>query len=208
MDVMPDCAPYILGKLQPTDTLPAVKSRRWRVKSDFTSEAGLQERKNDIIAKASGQFVKTFVADQWTLEYDLALGPKKGTDFTGALAEDVWVAACLAESDEAIHGQKTDSETVVKKAIADFDVLKKQVIANATGTVYEQLAAHIYAKFESGKAPKPTAAQYLAARLNAAVDDGQFTAAQIREALPPYLVAAIDYVTQAQPTAGQESKHE
>jgi putative ATP-dependent endonuclease of OLD family len=203
MDVMPDCAPHIIRKLQPADTLPAVKSRRWRVKSDFAGEAGLQERKDDIVAKASGQSVKTFVADQWTLEYDLAVGPKEGTDFRGTLAEHVWVAACLAESDEAIHAQKTNAEAVTKTAVDDFAVLKKEVVASSTGTAKEQLASHIYAKFESGKASKTVAAQYLAARLNTAVKQGQFTTTQMREALPPYLVAAIDYVTRA-PAAGSE----
>ena len=185
------------------DLLPAVKSRRWRVKSDFAGEAGLQERKDDIVAKASGQSVKTFVADQWTLEYDLAVGPKEGTDFRGTLAEHVWVAACLAESDEAIHAQKTNAEAVTKTAVDDFAVLKKEVVASSTGTAKEQLASHIYAKFESGKASKTVAAQYLAARLNTAVKQGQFTTTQMREALPPYLVAAIDYVTRA-PAAGSE----
>jgi putative ATP-dependent endonuclease of OLD family len=187
MDVMPECAPYVLGKVQSPDALPPIKSRRWRVKSDFAGETGLQERKDEISSRASGQSVKTFVADQWTLEYDLALGPKKGADFAGTLAHDVWVAACLAESDEAIHAQKTDAATVAKNAIEEFAAIKTQVVASAAGTVNEQLASHIYAKFECGKASKPIAAQYIAARLKTAVKEGRFTPIQIREALPPYL---------------------
>ena len=37
-DVMPDCAPEIIGKVKPGEEWPAKKDRRWRAKADFTAE--------------------------------------------------------------------------------------------------------------------------------------------------------------------------
>lgn len=99
LDVMPDCAPVILGKVAEGDTWPVTAQRRWRTKRDFRNsvDIDIEKRREEIGAKASGQKVKTFVSDEWTLEYDLALGPKNsGGAFTDGLAEDVlWQHALL-----------------------------------------------------------------------------------------------------------------
>ncbi len=42
------------------------------MKADFTP-AEIDARRSDIVAKASGQRVKTFVCDAWTFEYSLAV---------------------------------------------------------------------------------------------------------------------------------------
>ena len=94
LDVMPDCAPEIIGKVKPGEAWPA--KRRWRAKKDFPGNE-LTKRREEIRAKASGQNVETFVADEWTLEYDLA--------YSG-LAKEVWLAAHLAKADENIHSGK------------------------------------------------------------------------------------------------------
>lgn len=91
MDIMPNCAVEITGKSLPT-------------KAEF-SQTELAEKKTALRKKTSGQMVETFVADEWTLEYDLA--------FSG-LAEDVYVAACLAKKDAALakKGKDFDNKKV------------------------------------------------------------------------------------------------
>ena len=91
MDVMPDCAPAILG-LTTGDDDEKWKSptRRWKALRDFgggdkTPEQALNERRARLQSN-DGQSVRTFISDHWTLEYDLA--------FCG-LAEEVYVAASL-----------------------------------------------------------------------------------------------------------------
>ena len=74
MDVMPNCAPSITGRVKNGETWPGTSTRRWRAKRDFVPQA-LEDFRMSKIAKPSGQCVKTFVSDEWTLEYDLALGP-------------------------------------------------------------------------------------------------------------------------------------
>jgi putative ATP-dependent endonuclease of OLD family len=178
LDVMPDCAPGIVGKVKKGEPWP--EKRRWRAKSDFEGEA-LAARREEIRAKAGGQNVETFVSDEWTLEYDLA---------HAGLAEDVWIAAHLALADEQINAQKTKRNTVETDAATAFATL------NTNGTSQEELASHVYALFTTGsQASKAITAQYLAERLEKRVKDGTLTAQRLRENLPPYLVAAIEHVT-------------
>ena len=193
LDVMPDCAPSIIGLVREGEEAPARVNRRWRIRSDFT-ETELTAHGNAIRDKADGQNVKTFVADEWTLEYDLA--------FAG-LAEDVWVAAQLARADEQIQeGEKTTAD-VVTLAQTDFAALGEELTA-------EELASRVYALFTRGKrASKAITAQYLAQGLENRVAEGKLSADQLREELPSYLVSAIQHVTtgtntNAQPIMAEE----
>lgn len=88
LDVMPDLAPSIVGKLKEGEPLPELpeSKRQWRVKADFAGD-GLAQRRKERRKKASGQRVETFVANGWTLEFDLA--------FHG-LGNYVWRAAALS----------------------------------------------------------------------------------------------------------------
>lgn len=178
LDVMPDCAPVITGKVKEGEGWP--EGRRWRVKSDF-SEAGLAAHREKIRGKASDQRVETFVADEWTLEYDLAYA---------GLAEDVWVAAWLAREDDNINaGTKTqeDVETSAREAFAELV---------ADGPQQEELASKVYALFTTGtKASKAITAQYLAARLENRISQEELTAEDLKAKLPGYLRDAIAHVT-------------
>jgi len=180
LDVMPDCAPEIIGRVKSGETWPEKKDRRWRAKSDFTAE-DLQKHREEIRGKASGQRVETFVADEWTLEYDLA--------FSG-LGEDVWIAAHLAKADEQISAGRAAKETVARDAMRSY--------ANLSGmsSPKEVLASKIYALFATNSvASKAIAAQYLACLLEARHRKGQLSSETLRAMLPPYLVRAIDHVT-------------
>jgi hypothetical protein len=90
MDVMPNCAPTIIGKLKEKDEWPDVSKRRWRARKDFANKSKLDSHRKEKESIASGQYVKTFVSDEWTLEYDLAICPKdeKGK-YSASLAEDL-----------------------------------------------------------------------------------------------------------------------
>ncbi|HVB57741.1 MAG TPA: AAA family ATPase [Candidatus Acidoferrales bacterium] len=175
LDVMPDCAAWIVRKMDQGKPLP--QDRRWKVKSDFAND--LTGLKGEIRSKSSCQNVETFVADEWTLEYDLA--------FAG-LAEEVWIAAHLASKDEDIHAGKTKIRHEVKEARRSFADLCNQT------NIREEIACHIYSCFTKG-ASKAIAAQYLAEIIEWKVRNKKYTPSTLRANLPPYLVNAIAYVT-------------
>ncbi len=205
MDVMPDCAPAILGKLKKDAAWPGTSGRRWRAKRDIGDDNALTAHRDEKTAKASGQYVKTFVADEWTFEYDLALGPpnKDGT-FSGGLAEDVFVAAWLSDNDDAINSGKVVIADVENTALKEFASLKEAVVAKDGCAVQEVLASNVYAKFANDGVSKAVAAQYLAERLQTRYKTGQLTRGDLRKRLPRYLINAIDYVTGAESAAVDE----
>jgi putative ATP-dependent endonuclease of the OLD family len=198
MDVMPDCAPVIIGKIKEGEW-PERDSRRWRAKRDLGDKNALATHRNEKDAKASGQYVKTFISDEWTLEYDLALGPRDKDDtFPGGLAEDVFVADCLAENDDAINAKKKKVADVETTAAEIFAAFKTAVAAKDGCAAEEVLASNVYAKFAKDGVSKAIAAQYLAERLQTRRKNGEITADDLRKRLPTYLTEAIDYVTGAQ----------
>lgn len=181
LDVMPDCAPEITGRVSPGVPWPDKTRRRWRAKRDYTPQE-LTARREEIRDKASGQNVKTFIADEWTLEYDLAYA---------GLAREVFVAARLAAEDERISAGKIKLYVVARQALRDFDNLAGKHSAK------DELATQIYEPFinDSGLS-KATTAQYLARILQTRHRRGQITAESLRAILPRYIVAAIEHVTQ------------
>jgi putative ATP-dependent endonuclease of OLD family len=179
LDVMPDCAPEIVGRVKPGEDWPDKKDRRWRARKDFPA-GELEQHRLRVLGKASGQNVETFVADKWTLEYDLA--------YCG-LARDVWIAAHLAKDDDAITSGSKTRKSVAHAALRSFSELSGR-------TSREELASNIYAIFmRNASLSKATAAQYLACLLEAHQRKGRLSPTTLRAALPPYLVSAIEYVT-------------
>lgn len=181
MDVMPNCAPRIVGKLKEGDViepLPASK-RKWRVKQDFVGSQLLDRRKT-IEEKADGQFVKTFVADEWTLEYDLAYH---------GLAEEMWIAVNLAIADEKNHAAAVTTKDVTDQAKHTY----KKMIEDGLGN--EELASTIYAPLAKGDASKTITAQHLAAILEETFPQGALSANALRLRLPKYVLSAIEHVT-------------
>ncbi len=202
MDVMPDIAPWIVGKLKAGDPIPArpPSKRQWRVKADFAGD-GLEQRRKERREKASGQRVETFVANEWTLEYDLA--------FYG-LGNLVWRAAALALDDDRLHAEKVAKADVIATADAEYQALVDKNLDAPT------LASHVYAKFEVEDASKAIAAQYLAElledhiakMLNEQKKAGATVAKALLRKLPPYIVGAIAYVTSPFEEAGQPEASE
>ncbi|MCB1867902.1 MAG: AAA family ATPase [Gammaproteobacteria bacterium] len=182
LDVMPDCAPTIIGKVKDGEDWPNKDQRQWRAKSDL-AENELAARRATIREKASGQQVETFVADEWTLEYDLAYA---------GLGEHVWVAAQLARNDDQINaGTKNRNavETEAKEAFVDLV---------AQGLQKDEISSRVYALFTKGAAAsKAVTAQYLAERLENLIAQGELASGALKTSLPAYLVAVIEHVTAA-----------
>lgn len=194
-DVMPDCAPVIVGKVKESETWPETNRRRWRTKRDIGDEEALKAHRKEKAGKASGQCVETFISDEWTLEYDLTVGPRNddGT-FPCGFAEDVFVAACLALNDDNINARTVAIAEVEKAAIEAFTAIREKAAKIGGRDGSEVLGSYVYAKFAKHNASKPIAAQYLAERLRLKHDRGELTPIHLRSLLPKYLVEAIDYV--------------
>lgn len=182
MDVMPDSAPWIIEKLKEGEVIPKLGEgtrRKWRVESDFTKD-GLTQHRASKRQRASGQRVETFVADRWTLEYDLA---------RFGLGAEVWLAANYALNDDKLNASKATKEEISAAAAEAYEAL-------SDGLDQDELASHVYAKFEVDGASKAVAAQYLVEVLERRIASGQLTEQDLRQRLPVYLVGAIEHVTE------------
>jgi putative ATP-dependent endonuclease of OLD family len=152
--------------------------------SDFPDNT-LAEKRDDIKARASGQKVETFVADKWTLEYDL---------IRHGLAKETWLAIRLAEADDKITAGTASRFGVTRDALKSWSEFMAQ---NQTD---DERASRIFAPLaEKDGVSKPITAQNLARILELPSTRHARTPEQWRAVLPPYLVAAIDYVTVAAP---------
>lgn len=189
MDVMPDCAPTILGLVNGDDDEKWKSAkRRWKALRDFggesiTREQALSDWKTRLQCN-DGQSVKTFIADHWTLEYDLA--------FCG-LAEEVFVAANLAINDDPINEEKKKRDDVETAAKASFKELETAAKGDRA-----RLCTEIYKLFHSGSASKAIAAQYLAEILADKGESKPFDKTLFSTKLPPYIVSAIEHVKSPQ----------
>lgn len=193
MDVMPDCAPQIL-EIVTDDTDPKWNNtrRKWKAKRDLgaTPEeqaTGLADRKVRLSASDS-QGVKTFVADEWTLEYDLA--------FAG-LHEEVFIAANLAANDDALNEEKKTQQEVEDQAKAELEPWRS--------LEKEELATRVFEPYASKRASKAIGAQYLAKLLSERFNNGQIDADGLKAVLPTYIYDAIHYVTEGPTPPATES---
>ncbi|MDY1461550.1 AAA family ATPase [Pseudomonas aeruginosa] len=183
MDVMPDCAPEILSLKGVRGAVwPDKADRRWRAMKDFGTtplelEKGLKDHREKRTA-SDGQCVRTFVADHWTLEYDLA--------FSG-LSKEVHNAAYLAINEEKIDESKETKASLLKKAQEAFDKIK------TTYTTEDARCSAIYKLVK--RASKAIAAQHLIDLIDQRFEDHSLDATTLRGVLPSYVVRAIDYAT-------------
>lgn len=199
MDVMPDCAPAILG-LVDDDNDPRWfgKHRRWKAMRHFgdnekTRDDALAARRA-MLKSDDAQSVQTFVATHWTLEYDLAYA---------GLAKQLLVAARLAANDDALNLERKQANEVVQAAEAEFEQLRQSTDSHA------HLCSHIYSLFTSKTASKAITAQYLVEVLDDCLKRQVLSCEQIVDWLPRYLTEAIIYATThlelAQEPAGEAS---
>jgi len=177
LDVMPDCAPVIVGKVKEGEALP--RKRRWKMKADFP-DTQLEQHREKLRAKASGKDVETFVANHWTLEFDLA---REG------LAEEVWVAIHLADQEEELLGNSFKTMRAALVARKEFKQLKQ------THQDDYVLCSHVYGKLLKGQISKAITAQYLAEILEYAIRRGDLEAASLVSRIPAYVRQLIEFVT-------------
>ncbi len=121
-----------------------------------------------------GDPVDAFIADSWTLEFDLALQPE--------LAESVHQAVQLAKTSSR---KPKRLAKIVEKASETYAGWKE---ARLSAT---EIAVKIYQPVHDEEASKAEVAEQLAAILRKRNE----TPEQMRDRLPSYLVRAIDYVT-------------
>lgn len=195
MDVMPDCAPEIVGKVKAGEDWP--EGRRWKTESDF-DEGELNQHKQAIRARATGQCVETFVSDHWTLEYDLA---------RAGLGRELYLAIALAKKDDDIALETVKAIGVTRQALKDWKTFADQAMPD------DERAARIYAPLAKGSVSKSITAQYLARILMRTGKSHMRTLAKWKDVLPNYIVDAIEYVTADSPTAdiaqaAQDQLHE
>ena len=182
LDVMPNCAPEILGLVKgECDRKWESSSRRWKAFRDFDNDEGQLSELRNRLRKCDRQTVQTFVSDHWTLEYDLA--------YSG-LAKEVYVAAMQAKNDNFLNEDKKKCGDIVVEAEKQFEDLRNRHDS------CEELCSHIYQVFHSGIASKAVSAQYLSESLLQKCTDEKLDAAAFEMVLPAYLVKAIKYVTE------------
>lgn len=121
-----------------------------------------------------GDPVDAFIAECWTLEFDLALQPELAASVNQAVQlaktssrRSEWLAKVVTKADEAYAGWK------------------------AAGLSAAEIAVKIYQPVHDKEASKAEVAEQLAAILRKRRD----TPEEMRARLPQYLVRAIDYVT-------------
>lgn len=121
-----------------------------------------------------GDPVDAFIADSWTLEFDLALQPE--------LAQSVHQAVQLAKT------SSRKPEFLAKIVTKANETYAEWVAVGLTAT---EIAVKIFQPVHDKEASKAEVAEQLAAILRRRTD----TPEEMRERLPSYLVRAIDYVT-------------
>ncbi len=173
-DIMPDCAPQICIDEKYTedkDTWPDLSKRKWRGEADFSTEEA-ERHLNAIKERADGQKVRTFTADHWTLEYDLAYIGLQDEEM-----KNVLINSLIKVSYVEANWRKNQEEL-----IKTIDMCETK----------EKKASHFYSFFTSKKASKADFAQQLAYDLEQKYIG---KANEVKPKLPKYLVNAIEYVT-------------
>lgn len=126
------------------------------------------------LSRDVGDPVDVFIADCWTLEFDLALQPM--------LAKSVNQAVQLAKTNSR---RPAFLVKIVQSADAAYEAWARAGLSAA------EIAVKIYQPVINKEASKAEVAEQLAAILRKRSD----TPEEMRDRLPPYLVKAIDYVT-------------
>ncbi|EEO1895507.1 AAA family ATPase [Listeria monocytogenes] len=173
-DIMPNCAPRICLNNDYRDdntNWPEKNDRKWRAESDF-NDTEKDTYLNDIESKASGQNVKTFVSNKWTLEYDLAYYGLESLDMKKALIN------ALVKTTYAQVNWKCKTTEIL--------------MALDSRASKEEKASYFHSFFTIRKASKAEFSQQLASELEANFFRKE---EELKALLPPYIVDSILYVT-------------
>jgi len=168
-DVLPDCAREVLDIGDGTHR---------------TFESALADdcARKELIRKLcsdDGENVRTFVSDQWTLEYDLAYA---------GLGQLLNRAIHLAKRESASNPPgDSDKEAIFKEADEPWEQWQDE--ARSRSDAQEYVACKVYELLAKKQVSKAIVAQYLAGLLES---DGN---AGAKDSIPKYIREAIEYVT-------------
>ncbi len=168
-DIMPDCAPAICIKKEYSDKTkwPKKEDRKWTVESEYPTEQSKVDWVANIKNKSDGQKVKTFVANDWTFEYDLAKA--------GLIEELIDVIVKL----NYIESNRETKKKEILEIISSLDTI-------------EEKSSYVYKTFHKGTTSKAEAAQELSFILEEKYSNARD---KLLEKLPQYIVDAIKYAT-------------
>lgn len=202
-DIMPHAAARILGRVKDdSDTRWTSRRRKWVTDMDPKFLIGMKDGENpsDLFEKGiaeimkkhtelSGQSVRVFVSDHWTLEYDLAYA---------GLAEQVYIAAQMAKQDETLGPiEEASKKSLVDQAKTDFAKLSQDKSK-------EHISILVYKEFDRSGASKAIAAQYLCEILEDEFGVDSTKTDELRARIPSYIINALAYVTEAWSPDGTE----
>lgn len=167
-DVMPDCAPAICIKAEYSDPVAWPANRKWKTESDYPKLEDKEKHLSEICNRADGQYVKTFVANHWTFEYDLA--------YAGLWDEIIEAIVRVNYVEDNRESQKN----AIAAKISGFNSP-------------EQKASYLYSFFSKDNVSKAEVAQQLADILEQKYAEAKD---DLLAKLPAYILGAINYVTQ------------
>lgn len=180
-DIMPDCAVEALGESTDSSHGPRFESD---LSDDKAREEWIESRRGD-----DGENVKTFVADHWTLEYDIACA---------GLGREVWTATALAReetrADRRSSGAELDDSVTKTTAEQEWQILT-EAHGFRTDKV-EFLSCKAYEPVRS-RVSKPMVAQHLASLLEDRYGPASAPEkrAEFMPLVPQYIRNALDYLT-------------
>ncbi|MET8205871.1 AAA family ATPase [Streptomyces sp. NPDC005373] len=167
--------PVTVACIRDRDLVPAGTPKDMRGELGCSAEMSLsqiEEHVTGLVAGDSGN-VRTFVSDHWTLEYDLA-------------AASWTMATLMHQAVRCAVASKNKWPTVDRLAVLGSDAQLEVQQWRDSGTSLADAALNIYKPLRLNRASKAVAAQHAARLLQSTpVKD---------EDLPPYLVAAFDYL--------------
>ncbi len=171
-DVMPECAPAICidEKYEDKDNWPE-KNRKWRVESEIEDKEKYIQK---IEKKANGQNVKTFIPEQWTLEYELA---------ANGLGEEMLKTIAAMRVGKLQEKEDEKKEELLEEYIKEYNNYQDK----------EAKASYVYSFFSHKLVSKAEFAQQFSFDLEN-IFNGK-PVEEIVKVLPNYLVKAIEYVT-------------
>ncbi len=191
-DIMPDCAREVFGAADDDDEDGEAKKRGRgaRFESDLPDDEA-REKWRQGRCEDDGENVRTFVADHWTLEYDLARAGLRHS-LTTAIA----LAAEEAREDKRkSHADDADGRaTALTEAKESLKKVKEEAEGRSDAADY--IACQICAPLMGGVS-KAMTAQHLASNLEKRYGATATPAnrAKLSKFIPAYIRDAIAYVT-------------
>jgi putative ATP-dependent endonuclease of OLD family len=179
LDIVPNDVAYIQGRAEKIrSAIPLKQGQKEHSKrkvEDYTL-AEIEEVRKKKVDRAKGGSTEVFIANYWTLEYDL---------LRSGLAKATYCAIQLEQA-EGAKGflMKEQYDKTLKDAESEYDELAKNCSLEA-------IAAHAYEPLQTKKASKAVVAQYLAS----IVSGGKFGAGDaFFKLLPPYVQGALEHL--------------